>query len=65
MQKYHILMETQTVQLTIDNKSVDYLQGKFFNSKDEEIEALIHPKYVEEFKQCELRHSNIARLPGT
>lgn len=57
MAKYHILLETRTVQLEKDNKQVDYLLGKFSNMKDEEVEAIIHTDYVEEFKKCELRYA--------
>lgn len=54
MERYHILLETKTIQLEKGGEKVNYLLGKFSNMKDEEVEAVIHTDYVEEFKQCEL-----------
>jgi len=65
MAKYHVLLDTSTIQLEKDGKMVDYLLGKFSNMKDEEVEAIIHTNYVEEFKGCDLRNTGIAGLNKT
>ena len=57
MNNYYILLETSNIELTKQGKQIPYIQGKFINKQDKEVEIILHPDFANEIAECELRKS--------
>lgn len=53
--KYYVLLETKTIELMKEGQKTEYIQGKFINKDDKELEIVLHPNFANEIAQCELR----------
>lgn len=52
--KCHMLIDTETKTLMKDGKPTEYLFANFVDTKDQTVQVIIPPKFVEELKQCDL-----------
>ena len=52
--KYYILLDTGTVELTKKGQKVKYTTGKFVNNDNRELEILFTPNFADEIAQCNL-----------
>ena len=52
--KYYILLDTGTIELTKKGQKVTYITGKFVNNDNQELEIILHPDFADEIAQCNL-----------